>query len=92
MAPELSWPVLDGTGIDGGCDFTLTYSWNAGMGGGRGGEPPRADGGMSAVSEPTGAFTLFEAVEKQLGLKLEMRKRSLPVIVIDHLEQKPTDN
>jgi uncharacterized protein (TIGR03435 family) len=31
-------------------------------------------------------------VEKQLGLKLEMQKRSMPVIVIDHLEQKPTDN
>jgi uncharacterized protein (TIGR03435 family) len=31
-------------------------------------------------------------VEKQLGLKLEKQQRSMPVIVIDHIEQKPTDN
>jgi uncharacterized protein (TIGR03435 family) len=31
MAPELSWPVvLDATGIEGGWDFTLTFSRNAG--------------------------------------------------------------
>jgi uncharacterized protein (TIGR03435 family) len=35
---------------------------------------------------------LFDAVEKQLGLKLEVRKRTLPVFVIDHIEEKPTDN
>jgi len=35
---------------------------------------------------------LFEAVEKQLGLKLESQKHPMPVIVIDHAEQKPTDN
>jgi uncharacterized protein (TIGR03435 family) len=90
MTPELSWPVLDATGIEGGWDFVLTFNRNAGMrGGGRGGD---AEGAMPAVSEPTGAFTLFEAIEKQLGLKLEMRKRPMPVIVIDHIEQKPTEN
>jgi uncharacterized protein (TIGR03435 family) len=31
-------------------------------------------------------------VEKQLGLKLELRKRMMPITVIDHVEQKPTDN
>jgi uncharacterized protein (TIGR03435 family) len=29
---------------------------------------------------------------KQLGLKLEMQKRSVPMLVIDHVEPKPTDN
>ena len=61
------------------------------MGGGRGGDAG-PEGVAPAASEPTGALTIFEAVEKQLGLKLEMHKRSMPVIVIDHLEQKPTDN
>jgi uncharacterized protein (TIGR03435 family) len=94
MAQELSWPVLDATGIEGGWDFTLMFSRNAGMmmGGGRGGEAGRAEAAMPSASEPTGALTLFEAVEKQLGLKLEIRKRSMPVIVIDHMEQKPTEN
>jgi uncharacterized protein (TIGR03435 family) len=94
LALELSWPVLDGTGIEGGWDFALTFSRNAALaGGGRGGgEAGRAEGAMPSALEPTGAFTLFEALEKQLGLKLEMRKRSMPVIVIDHIEQKPTEN
>jgi uncharacterized protein (TIGR03435 family) len=94
MAPELSWPVLDATGIEAGWDFTLTFSRNAGMtmGGGRGGDAGLAEAATPLASEPTGALTLFEAVEKQLGLKLEMHKRSMPVIVIDHIEQKPTEN
>ena len=32
------------------------------------------------------------AVEKQLGLKLETQKRTYPVFVIDHIDEKPTDN
>jgi uncharacterized protein (TIGR03435 family) len=31
-------------------------------------------------------------VYKQLGLKLEKTKRPVPVLVIDHVEEKPTDN
>jgi uncharacterized protein (TIGR03435 family) len=94
MAPELSWPVLDATGIEGGWDFTLTFSRMAGrmMGRGRGGDALSADGAMPAVSDPSGALTVFEAVEKQLGLKLEMHKRPMDVIVVDHIEQKPTEN
>ena len=41
---------------------------------------------------PSGAVTLFEAIEKQLGLKLEAKKRPVAILVIDHAEQKPTEN
>jgi uncharacterized protein (TIGR03435 family) len=34
----------------------------------------------------------LDALPKQLGLKLEMQKHPKPVLVIDHVEQKPTDN
>jgi uncharacterized protein (TIGR03435 family) len=44
------------------------------------------------AAEPSGVQTIFEAVERQLGLKLESQKRSMPVIAIDHIEQKPTEN
>jgi len=36
--------------------------------------------------------TVFDAVEKRLGLKLEAAKRPMPVYVIDHIESKPTEN
>ncbi|MDE3195946.1 MAG: TIGR03435 family protein [Acidobacteriota bacterium] len=45
-----------------------------------------------AAREPTGALTIFEALEKQLGLKLEKRRRLLPVIVIDRLVRNPIAN
>ena len=70
--------VLDATGIDGAWDFTLSFS-------GAGVVP--AEG-----SDPYGGISLFEAMERQLGIRLELQKRSLPVLVIDHVEQKPTDN
>ena len=68
------------------------------VGGGDGPPPPPPPGMMGAgaavgsASEPVDSLTIFEALEKQLGLKLEKQKRNAPVIVIDHLEQKPTEN
>ena len=73
--------VVDATGIEGAYDFTLNFT--AGMGGA---------GGPSDVSIPDGGITLFEALEKQLGLKLEKRNIPAPVVILDHIEQKPTEN
>jgi uncharacterized protein (TIGR03435 family) len=86
--------VYDETGIEGAFDFTLNFSV-AGMAGasGRGGR-----GGDGAVpspveaADPNGAISLFEAIEKQLGLKLERAKRPAQVLVIDHIEPKPVEN
>lgn len=90
-------PVLDATGMEGGWDFTLSFS-AAGLlhsRPGQGGDAGQAAGGAAAstlsASDPSGAVSLFDAV-KQLGLKLEMQKRPVPVLVIDHVEEKPTDN
>jgi len=37
-------------------------------------------------------ITIYDAVEKQLGLKLELQTKPSPVIVVDSVTQKPTDN
>ena len=88
-------PVLDATGLSGSYDFTLTFT-PAGLllgGPGRGGDAGQQAGGVApAAADPTGGLSLFDAVNKQLGLKLEMHKRAMPVLVIDHVEEKPTDN
>jgi uncharacterized protein (TIGR03435 family) len=91
--PELNWPVLDATGIEGGWDFTLTFSRSSGtaMRGPAGGDPGQAADAVPSAAEPVAGYTIFEAIEKQLGLKLEKQKRTLPVIVIDRFE-KPTEN
>jgi uncharacterized protein (TIGR03435 family) len=94
----LRYPVLDGTAIQGAWDFTLTFSGidpnraGGGRGGTKGGGPAPAAGATDAASDPIGGISLFDAVDKQLGLKLEKHKRPEPVFVIDHIEEKPTDN
>jgi uncharacterized protein (TIGR03435 family) len=97
MAQGLNWPVTDSTELEGEWDFTLTYNRNPQMaamvaGAGRGGGDPSSTVNVPMASDPSGAVTIFEALEKQLGLKLSPRKVNMPVTVIDHLEQKPTDN
>jgi uncharacterized protein (TIGR03435 family) len=86
--------VVDATGLEGKYDFTLSFS-GAGLlpqnggGGGRSGDgPPGAD----AATDPNGALSLLDALPKQLGLKLESQKRSVPTLVIDHVDEKPSGN
>jgi uncharacterized protein (TIGR03435 family) len=72
-------PVADKTGLEGACDFQLDWM---GIG------PYRA-----AKANPDGPppFSLFDGVEK-LGLKLEAQKQPMPVIFVDSVNEKPTDN
>ena len=87
--PYLDHPVVDLTGLKGSYDFTLSFSPRPRQAPkpavvGAAGEPPMAEA-------PSG-LTLFEAVDRQLGLKLTAQKHPMPVVVIDHLERKPTEN
>ena len=45
-----------------------------------------------ADSDADAGATVFEALEKQLALKLEKRKEPRPVVVIDKIERLPTEN
>jgi len=46
--------------------------------------------GLAASTDP--APTLFDAVQQQLGLKLERKKGSVDFLVVDHIEKLPTAN
>ena len=89
---QFRYPVEDATGLEGAFDFTLEFDANASTYGhsplfaGRGAGP---DG---QASEPPGALTIVDAISKQLGLKLEIRKRPEPVLVIDHIAERPAEN
>jgi uncharacterized protein (TIGR03435 family) len=76
--------VVDKTGLTGTYDFTLKWS------------PDQGTAPMSRESETSASRTdsgpsIFTAVQEQLGLKLEARKSSMPVLVVDHIEQ-PSEN
>jgi uncharacterized protein (TIGR03435 family) len=81
----LDRPVVDKTGIAGAFDFTLRWSPEESQFS-RLGIFYRPPAGDSSLSPP-----LFEAIQEQLGLKLEPVKAPVDALVIDHVE-RPTAN
>jgi uncharacterized protein (TIGR03435 family) len=94
--PGLETPPLDLTELEGGWDFRLTYDLRAslqiGLPAARAPEGA-APSPLTAAPDPiiTGP-SLFDALEKQLGLKLEKTKRMAAVTIIDSINQTPSDN
>jgi len=82
--------AIDTTGLDGGYDFTITWTPRVAISsGGRQGQP----GQTETASDPSGGITFFDAVEKQLGLHLDgNQKHPLTVLVVDHIEPLGPDN
>jgi uncharacterized protein (TIGR03435 family) len=78
----LRHPVFDETGLDGAWDFTLTFH-----------PAPPPDGGKEGKKgDERPRISIFSAVQRELGLKLNVQKRLTPIFVLDHIEQKPTEN
>jgi uncharacterized protein (TIGR03435 family) len=85
----LDHPVVDMTGIAGAWDFGIFWSAKRfTIGSGLGAGP----GGLTPAGGDSIGLTIFEAVDRQMGLKLEPDKHPMPVLVIDHVEEKPTEN
>jgi uncharacterized protein (TIGR03435 family) len=81
----LDRPVLDQTGLKGRFDFVLKWTPDETQFTSFGIKiPPPSD----PASAPPG---LFNAIQEQLGLKLDSTKAPVDVLVIDHVE-KPSDN
>lgn len=87
-------PMVDLTGLKGAYDFALVWTPRGRLPGisGRGGDAGAQAEGIAQASAPVGDLTVFEAIDKQLGLKLEERQHPMPAIVIDHLERTPAEN
>jgi uncharacterized protein (TIGR03435 family) len=75
-------PVHDETGLKG--TYNLSSHW-----GNDGGAESSGDGAPDLPSFLAGLFT---ALQSQLGLKLESRKGSVEMLVVDRAEQVPTEN
>jgi uncharacterized protein (TIGR03435 family) len=83
-----SRPLVDRRGIEGRYDFTINFS------------PPSVFGNVGfpdpqateVPSIPDGAISILEALKGQLGLKVEAAKVTAPVLVVDSVEEAPTEN
>ncbi len=86
-------PIVDHTGLSGNFDFVLEFPPD---------EPQSQSSAVSAAgpapsgSATGGAYlpnvTFRDAVEKQLGLRLELRKAKVDVLVIDGFQKVPSEN
>ena len=74
-------PVEDRTGLTGNFDIDLDWTPD---------RPPPADAPALPATDSNGAG-LFTALQEQLGLKVESRKNSIDLLVVDHAE-RPTEN
>ena len=97
LTPLVDRPIVDMTGLKGKYDVTVDLSMADLMAAARaaGANVPAqssADNGHPAddAADP-GSSSLFKAIQ-QLGLKLEPRKAPLVYLVVDKVEQTPTDN
>jgi uncharacterized protein (TIGR03435 family) len=84
LSTMLDRPVIDQTNLKGGYDFDLSYTADL---------PPGLQPGALLNGEQidTSGPTIFEAIRKQLGLKLEREKGPADTLVIEHAE-KPVEN
>ena len=81
----LDGPVADTTGLaglTGKYDYTIFWS----------GPATTAALGFSPDADPADGPSIFDAVQEQLGLKIEKRKGPVQMLVVDHVEKKPTEN
>ncbi len=97
---QLGKPVVDKTGLTAKYDYEFAFdrtglpgafippaaSASAAPTAGAAGAPPGFD------SAPSGAPSLFNAVQQELGLKLDPKKVTVELIVVDRIEKVPTEN
>jgi uncharacterized protein (TIGR03435 family) len=81
LSQQPQGPVVDNTGLRSKYDFIVNWAYK--------------DTGVSAndnASEAELIPALVEAVQSQLGVKIERKKMPVEVLVIDHLERSPSEN
>ena len=84
LARRVDLPVLDMTGLKGFYDLALDWVPES-----RAPEDSKSDVTAANVSAGT---SLPVALQEQLGLKLEMRKAPIEMLIVDHVEKVPTEN
>jgi uncharacterized protein (TIGR03435 family) len=95
FSDNLRTPVVDGAGLPGRYDLQLSFTADiraAANAVTAAAKAAASADGTGGVSDPGGAISLMDAFPRELGLKLEHQKEPVPVLVLDHIEETPTEN
>jgi uncharacterized protein (TIGR03435 family) len=82
LSEPMHKPVIDLTEIKGTFDFTLDASNYV---------PPEPAPGQPREREDE-TYMVLRALQDQLGLRLEPRKLTIDMVMVDHVEKVPTEN
>jgi uncharacterized protein (TIGR03435 family) len=92
LSRNLNLPIEDQTGLKGYYAYLLHFGHGAPVAGAAGSAGSSGDAGTAAGLDLDVAPTAFNALPKQLGLRLEPHKRPIDVLVIDKAEKTPVEN
>lgn len=82
LSEPMRKPVIDLTDLKGAFDFTLDASNYA---------PPEPAPGQPR-EQTDDSYLVTRALQDELGLRLEARKLTIDMVVVDHVEKVPTEN
>jgi uncharacterized protein (TIGR03435 family) len=90
---DIKYRVFDKTNLAGSWDLTLYYSSAAKLRAAALAADAKAkEAGADATADPVGGLSLQDAVRKELGIQLVKQPETYPALVLDHIEQTPTEN
>ncbi len=76
LSAQVGSPVGDATGLTGKYDIGLYWSTRR----------------LAADAGDDPGPTIFDALQEQLGLRLQAKKETIDVLVVDHVDKTPTEN
>jgi uncharacterized protein (TIGR03435 family) len=84
--------IVDKTGLTGSYDFSLSYTGASRLRLQEAAAQAAAKQAGDATAGPVEGLAIDDAVRKELGIRLEMQPLPLPFLILDHIEQRPTEN
>jgi uncharacterized protein (TIGR03435 family) len=84
--------VVDKTGLTGSYDFSLSYTGSGRLRQQEAEAQAAAKQAGEATAGPVEGLAIDDAVRKELGVRLEKQPLPLPFLILDHIDQAPTEN
>jgi len=84
--------IVDKTGLTGSYDFSLSYTGASRLRLQEVAAQAAAKQAGEATAGPVEGLGIDDAVRKELGIRLEKQPLSLPFLILDHIDQTPTEN
>jgi uncharacterized protein (TIGR03435 family) len=89
---EIGNHVVDKTGLPGSYDFSLSFTTGRKLRADMASAQAAAKTAGEATAAPVEGLGIEDAYRKELGVRLEKRPLSQPFLILDRIEQQPTEN